>query len=80
MLGADGVRKATEYAILNANYMLARLKDQFDILYTNFLSKKTFCTPMICRICVSAYNMFLCLDPYKSYDIHDTMLCCAYIP
>jgi glycine dehydrogenase len=35
MLGADGVRKATEYAILNANYMLARLKDEFDILYTN---------------------------------------------
>jgi glycine dehydrogenase len=35
MLGNDGVRKATEYAILNANYMLARLKDQFDILYTN---------------------------------------------
>ncbi|HEX8313386.1 MAG TPA: aminomethyl-transferring glycine dehydrogenase, partial [Flavisolibacter sp.] len=35
MLGLDGVRKATEYAILNANYMLARLKDQFDILYTN---------------------------------------------
>jgi glycine dehydrogenase len=35
MLGKDGVRMATEYAILNANYMLARLKDQFDILYTN---------------------------------------------
>jgi glycine dehydrogenase len=35
MLGADGVRMATEYAILNANYMLARLKEQFDILYTN---------------------------------------------
>ena len=35
MLGAEGVRKATEYAILNANYMLARLKEQFDILYTN---------------------------------------------
>jgi glycine dehydrogenase len=35
MLGAEGARKATEYAILNANYMLARLKDQFDILYTN---------------------------------------------
>ncbi|GAB4091275.1 aminomethyl-transferring glycine dehydrogenase [Flaviaesturariibacter terrae] len=35
MLGKDGVRKATEYAILNANYMLARLKGQFDILYTN---------------------------------------------
>ena len=35
MLGVDGVRKATEYAILNANYMLARLKGHFDILYTN---------------------------------------------
>jgi len=35
MLGRDGVRLATEFAILNANYMLARLKDQFDILYTN---------------------------------------------
>lgn len=35
MLGYDGVKMATEYAILNANYMLARLKSQFDILYTN---------------------------------------------
>ncbi len=35
MLGADGVKKASEYAILNANYMLQRLKDHFDILYTN---------------------------------------------
>jgi glycine dehydrogenase len=35
MLGADGVRKATEYAILSANYMLTRLKEQFEILYTN---------------------------------------------
>jgi glycine dehydrogenase len=35
MLGAEGVRKATEIAILNANYMLTRLKDQYQILYTN---------------------------------------------
>src|SRR6266542_3364107 len=35
MLGADGVKAATEYAILNANYMRARLQEQFDILYTN---------------------------------------------
>ena len=33
MLGANGVRKATEYAILNANYMKARLENDFDILY-----------------------------------------------
>ncbi|MBS1783201.1 MAG: aminomethyl-transferring glycine dehydrogenase [Bacteroidetes bacterium] len=35
MLGVEGLKSATEYAILNANYMLARLKDKFDILYTN---------------------------------------------
>ena len=34
MLGADGIRKATEYAILNANYMKARLKKYYKILYT----------------------------------------------
>jgi glycine dehydrogenase len=35
MLGAEGCRKATEYAILNANYMRARLEGQYEILYTN---------------------------------------------
>ncbi|MDP4284694.1 MAG: aminomethyl-transferring glycine dehydrogenase [Bacteroidota bacterium] len=34
MLGESGLRKATEYAILNANYMKARLKKNFKILYT----------------------------------------------
>jgi glycine dehydrogenase len=34
MLGTEGVKKATEYAILNANYMKARLEKDFDILYT----------------------------------------------
>ena len=34
MLGKQGVKKATEYAILNANYMKARLEKDFDILYT----------------------------------------------
>lgn len=34
MLGYEGVRQATEYAILNANYMRSRLKDDYEILYT----------------------------------------------
>ncbi len=33
LLGAAGVKSATEYAILNANYMRARLEKYFDILY-----------------------------------------------
>lgn len=35
MLGYNGVKAATEYAILNANYMRARLEGEYDILYTN---------------------------------------------
>jgi glycine dehydrogenase len=34
MLGADGLTEATKIAILNANYIAARLKDNYGILYT----------------------------------------------
>jgi glycine dehydrogenase len=34
LLGANGVKQASEYAILNANYMKARLEKAYDILYT----------------------------------------------
>ncbi len=34
MLGADGMKQSTEYAILNANYMKARLQNDYKILYT----------------------------------------------
>jgi len=34
MLGAIGLKKSTEYAILNANYMKARLEADYKILYT----------------------------------------------
>eukprot|EP00557_Chaetoceros_sp_GSL56_P000965 CAMPEP_0176501716 /NCGR_PEP_ID=MMETSP0200_2-20121128/14324_1 /TAXON_ID=947934 /ORGANISM="Chaetoceros sp., Strain GSL56" /LENGTH=1004 /DNA_ID=CAMNT_0017900651 /DNA_START=143 /DNA_END=3157 /DNA_ORIENTATION=- len=34
MNGAAGLEKATQYAILNANYMAARLNGAYDVLYT----------------------------------------------
>ena len=34
MLGVDGVKRSTEYAILNANYMKARLEKYYQVLYT----------------------------------------------
>jgi glycine dehydrogenase len=34
MMGPDGLRRATEVAILNANYVAWRLKDHFPVLYT----------------------------------------------
>jgi glycine dehydrogenase len=33
MLGSEGITNATKYAILNANYMKARLEDHYPILY-----------------------------------------------
>jgi len=33
MMGREGMKKATEYAILNANYIAQRLADHFPILY-----------------------------------------------
>lgn len=34
LMGAAGLKRATEVAILNANYMARRLADDFDVLYT----------------------------------------------
>jgi glycine dehydrogenase len=35
MLGATGMTEATRYAILNANYIKARLQGHYDVLYAN---------------------------------------------
>jgi glycine dehydrogenase len=34
MLGADGLRRATQVALLNANYIAARLAEHYPVLYT----------------------------------------------
>jgi glycine dehydrogenase len=34
MMGEEGLRRATQVAILNANYMAHRLREHYDILYT----------------------------------------------
>lgn len=34
MLGVNGLKKSTEYAILNANYIKERLSGHYDVLYT----------------------------------------------
>jgi glycine dehydrogenase len=33
MMGSDGLQKATEQSILNANYMMTRLKNDYEVLY-----------------------------------------------
>jgi glycine dehydrogenase len=39
MMGFKGLKKATEVAILNANYIAQRLKDHYPILYTGSLGR-----------------------------------------
>jgi glycine dehydrogenase len=53
MLGGSGVTDATKYAILNANYIKARLENEFDILYTG---EKGRC----------AHEMIVDLRPFKA--------------
>lgn len=35
MMGDEGLKKATQVALLNANYLMMKLKDSYKILYTN---------------------------------------------
>ena len=56
MLGPVGIRRATEYAILNANYMKARLEKHFKILYSG-------------RNNTCAHEFIVYLRPFKSVGI-----------
>jgi glycine dehydrogenase len=56
LLGAEGLRKATEYAILNANYMKARLEGHYKILYSG---KNNTC----------AHEFIVDLRPFKTLGI-----------
>ena len=53
MLGAAGLKSSTEYAILNANYMKARLQNDYKILYTG---KNSTC----------AHEFIVDLRPFKA--------------
>jgi glycine dehydrogenase len=52
MLGADGLAEATRFAILNANYIKARLQGHYDVLYANHNGRV-------------AHEMIFDLRPYK---------------
>lgn len=53
MLGAEGVRKSTEVAILNANYIKSRLEKEMPVLYTNDQNRV-------------AHELIIDLRPFKS--------------
>ncbi|MEM6720439.1 MAG: aminomethyl-transferring glycine dehydrogenase [Bacteroidota bacterium] len=59
MLGSRGLTEATEYAILNANYIKGRLEGQYDILYTNERGR-------------CAHEMIIDCRPFKQHGIEVT--------
>jgi glycine dehydrogenase len=56
MLGGSGLKKATEMAILNANYISKRLEGAYDILYTGEKGR-------------TAHELIIDCRPFKKYDI-----------
>ena len=85
MLGGEGVREATRYAILNANYLKAKLEPHFKILYKGknggvahefIIDMKEFKEK--CRIDVEDISKRL-MDygfhaPTVSFPVHDTLM------
>jgi len=59
MLGENGLRKATEYAILNANYIKARLDGFYETLYTGERGR-------------AAHEMIIDCRPFKTHGIEVT--------
>lgn len=59
MLGENGLRKSTEYAILNANYIKERLKGHFETLYTGEKGR-------------AAHEMIIDCRPFKERGIEVT--------
>ncbi|VAW13991.1 Glycine dehydrogenase [decarboxylating] (glycine cleavage system P protein) [hydrothermal vent metagenome] len=59
MLGESGLKKSTEMAILNANYIKHRLSDKFEVLYTGEKGR-------------AAHEMILDCRPFKSKGIEVT--------
>ncbi len=59
MLGSRGLTEATEFAILNANYIKGRLEGRYDILYTNERGR-------------CAHEMIIDCRPFKQHGIEVT--------
>ncbi len=49
MLGAEGLKKSTQFAILNANYMKARIENHYPILYSGEMGRAAHEMILDCR-------------------------------
>lgn len=56
LLGSEGLTNATKYAILNANYIKARLESQYEVLYKGVMGR-------------AAHELIIDLRPFKAVGI-----------
>ena len=57
MLGAEGLKKVTEMAILNANYLAAKLKGNFEVLYSGETGRVAHEMILDCRHFKQSYDV-----------------------
>jgi len=85
MLGAEGLRKVSENAILNANYIVARLKDTYGIVYSGETGRVGHEVIVDCRNCKEDYGVESAdiarrlMDygfhaPTLSFPVHETLM------
>jgi glycine dehydrogenase len=85
MLGAEGLKKVTEMAILNANYMAVKLKGHFDVLYTGKTGRVAHEMILDCRHVKQMYGVETgdiarrLMDygfhaPTVSFPVHETLM------
>lgn len=85
MMGEEGLTRATETAILSANYMAARLKESYGIVYTGETGRVGHECIVDCRDCREAYGVETAdiarrlMDygfhaPTLSFPVHETLM------
>jgi glycine dehydrogenase len=85
MLGAEGLKKVTEMAILNANYLTAKLKGHYEVLYTGKTDRVAHEMILDCRHFKQTYGIETgdiarrLMDygfhaPTLSFPVHETLM------
>jgi glycine dehydrogenase len=85
MLGAEGLKKVTEMAILNANYLAAKLKGNYEVLYSGETGRVAHEMILDCRHFKQAYGIETgdiarrLMDygyhaPTLSFPVHETLM------
>lgn len=85
MLGFEGLKRSTEMAILNANYMAAKLKGYYEVLYTGETGRVAHEMILDCRHFKQSYDVetgdiarrlmdFGFHAPTLSFPVHETLM------